>query len=334
VTVYAPLVGVLWRVLESNGHQPRSLIKSGFYNPENESVYNERVSWEALASLEKRALDIIGDPALGLQMAAHIHPSHLGALGHAWLASSSLRTALWRARRFGRMLNEHTASEITETETRIKVTYILGKEHPCPEMDADSQLSCILALCRLNFGEDLLPVEVKMKRSEPANFQQWHDHFGIRVLFSQSSDSIAFSATDADRKLTSSNRELVGSHEDLVKRHLAFMDRKNIKGRIRLAILEELPSGGVTEKRIATMLNMSRRTLRRKLGESGTTFSSLLLELRKELADRYIRDTKYSITEIAFMLGYAETSAFSRAFRQWFDTSPSEFRKMTIEQIA
>ena len=330
MTVYAPSVGVLWRVLESNGHLPRNLIKRGFYSPENESVFNERVSWDVLASIEKKALEIIGDPALGLQMAAHIHPSHLGALGHAWLASSSLRTALWRAKRFNRMLNEHVASEITETETQIKVTYNLRKEHPCPELDADGHLSCLLALCRLNFGEELLPTEVTMKRPEPEDPQRWHDHFGIPVLFGQSSDSIAFSASDADRKLTTSNRELVGFHEDLIKRHLAHMDRKNIKSRVRLAILEALPSGGVTPERIATTLNMSKRTLSRKLVEDGTRFSSLLLELRKELTDRYIRDTKYSITEIAFMLGYAETSAFSRAFRHWFDTSPSNYRRMVV----
>lgn len=328
--MYAPLVGVLWRVLESNGFDPRSLISIDFYDPENESIYNERVSWDAFIEIEKKALELVGDPALGLQMAAHIHPSHLGALGHAWLASSSLRTALLRAQRFNRMLDETVASEITETKGLIKVTYKLHREHPCPDFAADGQLSCILALCRLNFGEELLPVDVTMKRHEPESPQLWHDHFGVQVRFGQPCDSIAFSASDADRKLTSSNRELVGSDEDLVRRHLVYMDRKNIESRVRLAILEELPSGGVTEERLATQLNMSTRNLHRKLADGGATFSSLLLEVRKELADRYIRDSKYSITEIAFMLGYAETSAFSRAFRKWFDASPTEFRKLAV----
>lgn len=321
-------MGVLWRALESYGYDPRSLITREFYDPENEAVYNERVSWDVFVAIEKRAFELIGDPTGGLQMATHIHPSHLGALGHAWLASSSLRTALKRAQRFNRMLDEEVVSQISETEERIRVTHKLRREHPCPEFAADGYLSCLLALCRLNFGKELLPAGVTMKRPEPENPQPWHDHFGIRVQFGQPSNSIAFSASDADRKLTSSNRELVGSHEDLVRRHLAHMDRANIKTRVRLAILEELPSGGVTEERLAILLNMSKRNLHRKLGENGTTYRSLLLEVRKELARRYIHDSKFSITEIAFMLGYAETSSFSRAFRKWYDASPTEYREL------
>ena len=332
MTTYAPLVGVLWRVLESNGYEPRGLISREFYDPENESVYNDRVSWEALAAIEMKTYELIGDPALGLQMATHIHPSHMGALGHAWLASSSLRTALRRSQRFNRMLDEQVASQVEESETLVRVVYKLHREHPCPELAADGNLSCILALCRLNFGEELLPVEVTMIRPEPEDAQQWHDHFGVQVRFDQPTNSIAFSASDADHKLTSSNRELVQYLEDLIQRHLVHMDRENIESRVRLAILEELPSGGVTEERMAELLNMSARTLHRKLSEGGTKFSTLLLEIRQELASRYIRDSKYTITEIAFMLGYAETSAFSRAFRNWFDTSPTEFRNRMDEQ--
>lgn len=330
MTTYAPLVGVWWRALEAKGYDPRNLISREFYDPENESVYNDRVSWDELAKIEQNAFEMIGDPALGLQMANHIHPSHLGALGHAWLASSSLRTALHRSERFNRMLNEQVASKIEETAHQIRVVHKLRREHPCPELAADGYLSCILALCRLNFGEELLPVEVTMKRAEPKSPQQWHDHFGIHVSFGELSNTIAFSASDADRKLTSSNRELVGFHEDLIQRHLAHMDRKNIKSRVRLAILEELPSGGVTEERMAEICNMSKRNLHRKLGEDSSTFRSLLAETRKELAERYVHDSKYSITEIAFMLGYAETSSFSRAFRNWFDASPTEFREISV----
>jgi AraC-like DNA-binding protein len=328
MTVYAPLVGILWRIVEANGHDPRSLINSELYDPESSSLYNDRVTWDDLVRIEQKAMNLIDDPTLGLQMADHIHPSHLGALGHAWLASSSLRTALWRAYRFNRMLNEQVASQINENEELIRVTHNLHRDHPCPELEVDGHLSCLLALCRLNFGGDLLPLEVTLKRPEPENPQYWHDRFGVQVLFGQPSDSIAFSASDADQKLTSANRELVDSHEDLVKRHLAYMDRNNIKGRVRLAIIEELPSGGVTEEKMAARLNMSRRTLHRKLSDNDATFRSLLLEVRKDMAKRYISDAKYSITEIAFMLGFAETSAFSRAFRNWFGASPTKFREM------
>ena len=330
MTVYAPSVGVLWRVLESNGYDPQRFISSDIYDPENDSVYNDRVSWDDLVAIDMKVYELIGDPALGLQMANHIHPSHLGALGHAWLASSCLRTALQRTHRFNRMLDENVASQIEETETLVRVIHKLYRDHLLPEFAADGNLSCLLALCRLNLGEELLPVEVTLKRPEPVDPQPWHDYFGIQVLFGQPEDSVAFSISDVDRKLTSSNRELVDSLEYLVQQHLAHMNRTNIKSRVQLAIIQELPSGGVSEEHMAELLNTSTRNLHRRLSKEGITFSELLLEVRRELAQRYIRDTKYSITEIAFMLGYAETSAFSRAFRNWFDASPTEFRERSV----
>ena len=78
---------------------------------------------------------------------------------------------------------------------------------------------------------------------------------------------------------------------------------------------------------MARALNMSKRTLHRKLRENDETFRSLLVQVRMDLAERYIRTPDYSITEIAFLLGFTDTSAFSRAFRKWFDRSPTQARE-------
>jgi AraC-like DNA-binding protein len=94
-----------------------------------------------------------------------------------------------------------------------------------------------------------------------------------------------------------------------------------------MAIVEELPSGRATEEQVAEALSMSRRTLHRRLREHGTTFRGILAQTRQELARRYIGDARYSVTEVAFTLGYADTSAFSRAFRGWFGISPTEARQ-------
>jgi AraC-like DNA-binding protein len=74
------------------------------------------------------------------------------------------------------------------------------------------------------------------------------------------------------------------------------------------------------------VLNISKRTLHRKLRENDETFRSLLLQVRRDLAERYIDNPDYSVTEIAFLLGYNDTSAFSRAFRNWFGYSPTQAR--------
>jgi AraC-like DNA-binding protein len=117
-------------------------------------------------------------------------------------------------------------------------------------------------------------------------------------------------------------------HEDVIRKHLSRIKRDNIANRARLTIMELLPSGRVTGEDMARELNMSIRTLRRKLGEKDETVRSLLTNVRKDLAQRYIRNEDYNITEIAFLLGFADSSAFSRAFKNWFGQSPSEARKV------
>ena len=94
--------------------------------------------------------------------------------------------------------------------------------------------------------------------------------------------------------------------------------------------MDQLPSGRVTEEDLANSLNMSKRTLHRKLRDQGTTFRSLLTQVRKDLARFYIQNLDYSITEIAFLLGYADIRAFSRAFKSWFGQTPTELRTQTV----
>jgi AraC-like DNA-binding protein len=94
-----------------------------------------------------------------------------------------------------------------------------------------------------------------------------------------------------------------------------------------MRLAEQLPSSRVTESDLARALNMSTRTLHRKLREKNETFRSLLEQVRTDLAGRYIRNRNYNVTEIAFLLGYTDISSFSRVFKGWFGHSPTEARE-------
>jgi AraC-like DNA-binding protein len=122
---------------------------------------------------------------------------------------------------------------------------------------------------------------------------------------------------------------LVALNENVIRRQLAVMDRSDILNRTLAAMIEQLPSGGVSEITIANQLELTTRTLHRKLGEKGISFRSLLTNVRKELVKRYIDDPGYSVTEISFLLGYADTSAFSRAFKRWYGKSLTKSRGQT-----
>lgn len=329
MTIFAPLIGSVWRTLEAYGIDPRSVINEKIYRPNRNIGMGERIPYGTYNEILGRAIELINDPAVGLRSAGYLHPSHLGALGHAWLASSTLKTAIWRSQRFSRMYDERLEMRVFEEQEVLKVAYLPDKSSPAPDLIADSQLASLLVLCRLNFGSNLLPVYVRMIRSAPPDPQPWYDFFGVKVQFDQTENSLAIENRDAVKPLTGSNPALVALNEDVIRRQLAVMDRSDILNRTLAAIIEQLPSGGVSEITIAKDLNLTTRTLHRKLGEKGISFRSLLTNVRKELVKRYIDDPGYSVTEISFLLGYTDTSAFSRAFKRWYGKSPTQSRKQS-----
>ena len=113
----------------------------------------------------------------------------------------------------------------------------------------------------------------------------------------------------------------------LVKRVTSFRVRP-----VKTAILENLGEGGICETVVAESLHMSTRNLHRKLNSVDTSFKTLLLETRSELANQYINDASLTLTEISYMLGFSEISSFSRAYKRWTGQSPSAARKSQTDR--
>jgi AraC-like DNA-binding protein len=96
--------------------------------------------------------------------------------------------------------------------------------------------------------------------------------------------------------------------------------------RVKSTIAERLASGTPNEEVIAKAVFTNSRTLIRRLAEKGTNFRKLLAEVRQELAKQYVADPSIPITEISFILGFSDVSAFSRAFKRWTGEAPQAFR--------
>jgi len=328
MTYFKPLIGMIWRGIESYGIDPRLVITGSIYQPGKVSGHGDRINFSVVESVVLDALRLIDDPAFGLRVGESLLPSHLGPLGFAWMASSTLKAAIERLQRFGRMYSEQEEMVTSEGHGVFKVEQRLRHNSLIEETVADAQQAALLTLCRTSFGKSLTPVFVRMRRSKPPDPSIWHQFFGVEVRFEQTENCMGIKLSDAQKPLTGASRKMVLMHEEIIRRQLADMDRSEILNRTLAAILEQLPSGSVSEVSVANALNMSKRTLHRKLSEKGISFRSLLTNARKELVSRYIDEPTYSVTEISFLLGYTDTSAFSRAFKRWHGVSPTQAREL------
>jgi AraC-like DNA-binding protein len=329
MTLFAPTIGAFWQLLESYGLDANELFKKAGIDPDSMFDPGARVNVDAIEQVMAEGAQLSGDPDFALREADYFRPAHLGALGFAWLASSSLRVAFQRLSRFSRMINDDLKIELRESGDFLQVLF--SNERPGLSFDLREQGQLVLAIkcCRVIAGDKFSPKKVSMQQQAPADTSSHFGYFRCPIDYAADCTSLVLSNPEVDKRLTGSNEELAQLNEHIVVKYLAHAEKNDIVNRCKAVIIDNLGSGGVTETLVAEALHTTSRNLHRKLQKEGTSFKLLLNEVRHDLALQYIKDRSMTLTEISFMLGFSEVSSFSRAFKNWTGRPPSEARQHT-----
>jgi AraC-like DNA-binding protein len=181
-------------------------------------------------------------------------------------------------------------------------------------------------MCRFNAGEELVATDIKLAHPEPACSDTITDYFRTGVQFDAEQTSLTIARADADNVLPSGNKQIALMHDEMLMRYLVEIKKGDIVQQVQSIILENLPDGQVTDQLVASELNLSERSMQRRLKEHQTTFRFLLDGVREMVAKQYIENPMNRMSDIAFLLGFSEQSAFSRAFKKWTGKSPIEYR--------
>jgi AraC-like DNA-binding protein len=327
MSVFAPALGALWKQLEGYGIDPEPLFREQDIDPESMYDAGARVPLERYQRLDIKAAELSGDPFFGLKGAEYFRPAHLGALGFAWLASSSLRTALQRMARYSRMIQENLTIELIEDDALFRVLVDARLPLLNERIREEGQLAAIAKMCRIIAGQDFCPAKVCFRQDQPADTRFHYELFRCPIEFGSPQTEFIIHRADVDKRLTGSNDQLAKLNEHIVVKYLAHAEKSDIVNRVKAAIIDGLSNGAVTETSVAQELHTSPRNLHRKLQKEDTSFKTLLAEVRKELALQYIQDRSKTLTEISFLLGFSEVSSFSRAFKGWTGKPPSQARQ-------
>lgn len=330
-TALASAIHPLWSLLEDHGQEPDPLFRKAGIDPAWLKNPKARLPVAACNIAWLRASSRITDPCFGVKAGEHWHPSMFGALGYAWLASTSLREALGRLARYTDLVLERGAVEVSDGsggDVTVTLSY-QGSPFTLPAL-ADATLSILLRLCRLNAGDALNPKRITLFHSAPSNAGSYFSYFRCPVEFDAERDSLTLDKKVVDEPLPTANPHLAHLNDQEIIRYLAGLDRNRIVDRARATIIEQLASGRVSGETVARALHVSVRTLNRQLQGEGTSFKSLLDDTRCKLAGTYLSDEHISLTQIAFMLGFSEPSAFTRAYRRWTGQPPSAARDAAV----
>jgi len=279
-----------------------------------------------------RAVELCGDEAFGIKSASVYAVSQLGALGYAWQASLTLRKACARLERFIRVVNDKAVVLVEDVDASMVVTLQLNLPSGCESARDDGALATITRMCRLICGDNFRLTAVNFKHAEPRDIQPYFKYFGCQLNFDQADNQLLIPVSIADELLVGANPELALLNDQVITRRLALLDRNDIVARVQAAIMEQLPRGSISDDSVAEDLHMSVRTMHRKLAETDQNFRNLLVETRQNLAELYIMDNSLTLTEISMLLGFSEPSSFSRAFKSWTGSAPSEVRQTRTQE--
>jgi AraC-like DNA-binding protein len=279
-----------------------------------------RRAWEA-------AVALTGDPDLGLVVAAAQPTGAFDILEYAFRASPTLRRGFEQLVRYGRVAREDLRTSIDEEGDRVRVAFGLRPESPVLRQQADYFLLGWLRIARDASGRaDLAPLETCLPYPAPVRPRTLEQAFRCTLRFDVP-PALVFDAASMTLHLTRPDPHLV----QLLGRRLSRLlpgdaADTSFSATVRRRVALDLASGNVTALRTAEELSTSERTLDRRLAAEGTSFREVLDGVRLEMARKYLRDPRLSLSEIAFLLGYSEVSAFHRSFKRWTGRTPLEFR--------
>lgn len=274
------------------------------------------------------AADALKDDLLGLHLAESFDLREIGLLYYVAASSETLGQALQQAARYSSIVNEGVSLDYTnEEETRIAFHYVgVGRHVDRHQMECFATMA--VRICRRLTDQRVTPVRVKFKHRRDPISAAFADFFGVDTEFGAAVDEIAFGPALGALRVVSAdpylNKLLVHYAEEALARRPRYLG--SFRAVVENAIVPLLPHGKALAAEIAARLGMSQRTFARRLSLEGVTFSEVLESLKSHLAQRYLADATLSISQIAWLLGYQEVSAFSNAFKRWTGKTPREAR--------
>ena len=277
-----------------------------------------------------RLMDLVSSeltvPLPGLELAKYTNANSFGALGFAMLASPTIEDALNRLKRFSPVASTVVRFDVFHAQglTEIRIQEGLSA-YATSRATFDFCLAIMTGFLRLKGGRQASPVQVHVCSDiSSAQQQSYQEYFSCPVLANMNCCSLFFNS----QVLTKSVRPwaAVSSQMDvsaLLSQSVQQWQSSDLSNWLIQRITEALPDGEPKLVDLASQLNISARTLQRRLKQQNIFYKDILDQVRQKLSVSYLQQ-HYSVTETAYLLGFSDTSSFSRAHRRWFNCPPSE----------
>lgn len=317
------------KTLDGAGVDGAALLRKAGLDPAVLDDPNGRYPVEQTTRLWRLAVRETGDPCIGLRVASQVTQATFHALGYTLAASATLKDAFERIQRYFRIVSDAAELELRQAgpECHFLIHAPAAGPQPAPEA-IDAFMSVFVRMCRgLSGDRALSPLRIELRRPAPPDPACFEQVLRAPLAFGAANNRLVYATAALERRLESANPELASHHDDIARKYLARFAKDNIVARVESALIDRLPHGEPSQQDIAMALHLSARSLQRKLAAQGTSYKALLLATRRDLALSYLKDRAYTVSEVTYLLGFSDTSSFTRAFKRWTGQPPSGLRR-------
>lgn len=319
------------RTLELYGHNANDVFKKADIDLEGIESPHSRLAVDCVQKVWEFAYQNT-DESFGVKVSQFLGPASFHALGFGLYSSSTLKELLERLIRYRCVVSHMFFAELVEHEDGYLFT-TADKRAVKTNVTNDALYGYILSLAR-----DLSPVEhrpqlVMLTRNPTGPTEKLSDLMQAPIKFGEMKSGIVFSKHQLEQPLRYGNPSLATKQDSLVEQYIAELGLiSEYMLRVKSEICRLLESGEISVNLVAENLNVTVRTLQRRLADENSSYHNLLDQVRYRLAMDYIASPGISVTEIAFKLGFNDSGNFSRNFKRWTKLSFSEYRNRLFSQ--
>jgi AraC-like DNA-binding protein len=307
----------------------RFLERSGI-SPERVRDINARTPMATFVPFWAEVLRLTDDPCIGLRIGETIPGSRFGLATYVAENSRDLRQLLDRFAQYARLINDLIVCTLEDTPPVARFTLnFLWDIGDLERHAVDIAFVGIVVWLRGRLGPRSGLQAVRLKHSLRAAADRYAAIFRVPIEFGCPRNELVFDAGALDVEIPSSNLELGLILDRHARSEIARIPvLTDLPARISQILGARLQDGEPAElSHVCAALKLPERQLQRKLREASTTFSALLDDARRTLAPTLLTDPAANVEQVGFQLGYAEPTAFIRAFKKWYGMTPGEYRK-------
>jgi AraC-like DNA-binding protein len=313
------------------GLKPARLLEAAGVDPEIIEDPDARIPRQHTTRVWAEAARLLNDPDMGLHVAELIEPRAFNVAVYLAMSSRTLREGITRLLQYQRLAASGGRLVLEDREGGGFVRLAFGSDEAPETRDQREHMAVmLLKYCRWITKEKFDFLEVHFHHPRPDQISEHERIFRCPIYFGAHASGLLIASEDLDRPSIHADSRLARHHEEFAAESLRALAGPGFAREVEDSLIPILERGDLDIKRAAARLDLSSRTLQRRLTEEGTSYREVVDGLRRRISLRHL-SRGLPIEEIVYLAGFSDPSSFYRAFKRWTGMTPTGYRTRPVD---